>query len=49
MNVKYRIHEMAKDFNMPSKRIVELLGEYGLIAGDIAEKTPLAVKKILEG
>ncbi|MBE6929912.1 MAG: translation initiation factor IF-2 [Ruminococcaceae bacterium] len=31
MNVKYRIHEMAKDFNMPSKRIVELLGEYGII------------------
>ena len=25
---KYRVHEVAKDFNLPSKQVVDLLGEY---------------------
>lgn len=28
MMIKYRVHEVAKDFNVPSKKVVELLGHY---------------------
>ena len=31
MALKYRIHEMAKDFGLQSKRIMDMLGDIGVI------------------
>ena len=28
MTKKYKLHEAAKDFNVPSKKLIELLGKY---------------------
>ncbi len=28
MMIKYRVHEVAKDFDLPSKKVIELLGKY---------------------
>ena len=42
MTKKYKLHEAAKDFNVPSKKLIELLGKY--FAGEKKSQTALEEK-----
>ena len=44
MTKKYKIHEAAKDFNMPSKKLMETLGKY--FAGEKKSQTALEEKEL---
>lgn len=44
MTKKYKIHEAAKDFNVPSKKLMETLGKY--FAGEKKSQTALEEKEL---
>lgn len=44
MTKKYKLHEAAKDFNVPSKKLIELLGKY--FEGDKKSQTALEEKEL---
>ncbi len=44
MTKKYKIHEAAKDFNLPSKKLMETLGKY--FAGEKKSQTALEEKEL---
>ena len=44
MTKKYKLHEAAKDFNVPSKKLIELLGKY--FEGEKKSQTALEEKEL---
>ena len=44
MTKKYKLHEAAKDFNVPSKKLIELLGKY--FEGEKKTQTALEEKEL---